>query len=130
VDLFKDDEEQMMEFVVEHDLGATRAVILVGQGKYGEAVRQYLDEEQDFEALELALEHMDDVARDVDAYNAIVESYLWRYLSFGCRGWPEGARIPSDMIIALLERIRSVNLDISAVDRDRRLMMVCGCPPT
>ncbi len=36
-----------MEFVVEHDLGATRAIILRGQGKYGEAVRQYLDEEQD-----------------------------------------------------------------------------------
>jgi hypothetical protein len=118
----------MMEFVVEHDLGATRAVILMEQGKYGEAVRQYLDEEQDSEALELALEHMDDVMQDVDAYNAIVESYLWRYLSFGCRGWPESARIPSDKVLALLKGIQSVNLDTSAVDKDRRLMMVCGCP--
>jgi hypothetical protein len=112
----------MMEFVVEHDLGATRAIILVGQGKYGEAVRQYLDEEQDLEALDLALEHIDDVMRDVDTFDAIVAKFLWRYLSFGCRGWPEDARIPPDKILALLERIRSLNLN----DRDQNI--VRGCP--
>jgi hypothetical protein len=116
----------MMEFVVEHDLGATRAVILVGQGKYGEAVRQYLDDEQDSEALELALEYVDDVMRDADAFNAIVEKFLWRYLSFGCRGWPEGAKIPSDKIHALLERIRTLNLNLD--NRDQKVMMVCGSP--
>ena len=115
-----------MEFVVEHDLGATRAVILVGQGKYGEAVRQYLDDEQDSEALDLALEHVDDVMRDADAFNAIVEKFLWRYLSFGCRGWPEEAKIPSDKIHALLERIRTLNLNLD--NRDQKVMMVCSSP--
>ena len=116
-----------MEFVVEHDLGATRAVILVGQGKYGEAVRQYLDDEQDSEALDLALEHVDDVMRDADAFNAIVEKFLWRYLSFGCRGWPEGAKIPSDKIHSLLERIRTLNLNLD--NKDQKVMMVCSSPP-
>ena len=129
-DLFEDDEEaeQMMEFVVEHDLGATRAVILVGQRKYGEAVRQYLDEEQDLEALNLAVEHVDDVIRDHGAFDAIVEKFLWRYLSFGCRGWPEDAKVPYDNILALLERIRSINLDLD--DREQKVMMVCGSPPS
>jgi hypothetical protein len=112
----------MMEFVVEHDLGATRAMLLEEQEKYGEAVRQYLDEKQDSKAFDLALEHIDDVILDVDAFNAIVEKFLWRYLSFGCRGWPEDAKIPSDKILVLLERIRNLSLN----DRDQK--MVCGRP--
>ena len=122
-DLFKDDEEQMMEFVVEHDLGATRAVILGKQGKYGEAVRQYLDEDQQSEALDLALEHIDEVTRDVDAFNAIIEKFLWRHLSFGRRGWPESADltdITRDKINALLKRIPVTDLS----DRDKKT--VCG----
>ena len=115
-----------MEFVVEHDLGATRAIILRGQGKYGEAVRQYLDEEQDQEALDLTLENVEDVMRDVGAFDAIVKTFLWRYLSFARRGWPEGAKIPSDKILALLERIRRENLD----NKDQKVMMVCGKHPT
>ena len=115
-----------MEFVVEHDLGATRAIILRGQGKYGEAVRQYLDEEQDQEALDLTLENVDDVMRDVGAFDSIVKRFLWRYLSFGCRGWPKSATIPSDKILALLESIRSENLD----NKDQKVMMVCGKHPT
>lgn len=114
----------MLEFVVDHDLGATRAVILRRQGRYGEAVRQYLDEEQNPEALDLALEHIDDVMGDPDAFDAVVEKFFWRNLSFGCRGWPDGAKIPSDEIFALLEGIRSVNMD----NRDQKVMMVCGCP--
>lgn len=113
-----------MEFVVDHDLGATRAVILRKQGRYGEAVRQYLDEEQDLEAFDLTREHIDDVMRDPDAFSAVIEQFFWRYLSFGCRGWPEGAKIPSDEIFALLEGIRSVDMD----DRDQKVMMVCGSP--
>jgi hypothetical protein len=96
VALFK---EEMMEYVVEHDLGATRAVLLVRQGKYGEAVRQYLDEEQDSDALDLTLEHIGDVMRDSDAFNVIVERFFWRNLSFYCRGWPEHAGILSDKIL-------------------------------
>jgi hypothetical protein len=114
----------MMEFVVDHDLGATRAVILGRQGRYGEAVRQYLDEDQDSEALDLTREHIDDVIRDPGASDAVVERFFWRNLSFGCRGWPEGAKIPSDEISALLERIQSVNMD----NRDQMVMMVCGFP--
>ena len=130
VDLFKDDEEEMMEFVVEHDLGATRALLLVGQGKYGEAVRQYLDEDQDLEALDLAMEQIDDVMQDIDAFDVIVKKFFWRYLSFGRRGWPEGAHISSDKILALLERIRNVNGNPD--NRYQKVMttsmMVCGCP--
>ena len=114
-----------MEFVIDQDLGATRTVILVGQRKYGEAVRQYLHEERDLEALDLAVEHADDVMRDRDAFNSIVKKILWRYLSFGCRGRPESSRIPSDKILAFLERMRSGNLD----NRDQKAMMVCGRHP-
>lgn len=110
-----------MEFVVEHDLGATRAVILMRQGKYGEAVRQYLDEEQDLEAFNLTLEHIGDVMRDGKAFNAIVEKLFWRNLSFGRRGWPEHARISSDKILAFLEKTRSLKMN----DSDQ--MMVCEC---
>ena len=112
-----------MEFVVEHDLGATRAVILRRQGRYGEAVRQYLDEEQDSEALDLTLEYIDDVMRDPDAFDAVVEKFFWRNLSFSCRGWPEGSKIPSDEIFALIEGTRSLNMD----NKDQKVMMVCGC---
>ena len=117
-DLFQDDEEQMMEFVVEHDLGLTRAVMLGRQGKYGEAVRQYLDENQQSEALDLALEHIDEVTRDIDAFNAIVEKFLWRHLSFGCRGWPESTDIPFDDIDALFRSIPGKNLS----DGDRKMV--------
>ena len=97
-----DDEEEQMEFVVEHELGAARAVILERQKKYGEAVRQYLDEGQEVEALELALEHLDDVTQDCEAFSAIITKILWRYLSFGSRGWPENIAIPASKIHKLL----------------------------
>ncbi|SRR5260221_9166771 len=116
VDLFKDDEEQMMEFVVEHDLGSTRAAILGRQGKYGEAVRQYLDENQESEALDLALAHIDEVTRDGEAFNAIVEKFLWRYLSFGCREWPESADISFHKMDELLRSIPGTHLS----DRDKK----------
>jgi hypothetical protein len=109
----------MMDFVVEHDLGATRAVILMRQGKYGEAVRQYLDEEQDSEALDLTLEHIGDVMRDGNAFDAVVEKFFWRNLSFGRRGWPEHAGIPSDKILELFEKTRSLKMN----DSDQK--MVC-----
>ena len=94
-----------MEFVVEHELWVARAVILRKQKKYGEAVRQYLDIGQELEALEIALEHIDDVTQDPDALSAIIARILWRYLSFGCRGWSEDKRIPAFMISELLEAI-------------------------
>jgi hypothetical protein len=110
----------MMEFVVEHELGATRAVLLERQGKYGEAVRQYLDEGQESEALDLALQHIGDVTQNGDAFNAIVEKFLWRYLSFGCRGWTECASIPFAKIRALVKGIPVTNLN----DRDRLMVRI------
>ena len=103
--MFDDENEQMMEFVVEHELGVARAVILGKQKRYGEAVRQYLDEGQELEALELALEHLDDVAQDCEAFSAIITKILWRYLSFGSRGWPENIVIPASKIHKLLGTI-------------------------
>ncbi|KAI9453668.1 hypothetical protein BJY52DRAFT_1396510, partial [Lactarius psammicola] len=100
-----DDEEEQMEFVVEHEFGVARAVILGKQRKYGEAVRQYLDEGQELEALELALDHIDDITQDLDAFNAIITKVLWRYLSFGRRGWSENMRIPASKISKLLKTI-------------------------
>lgn len=117
-ELFKHDEEQMMEFVLEHDLGLTRAVLLMRQEKYGEAVRQYLDEEQDTEALNLALEYIDDVTRDNDAFNAIVRKFLWRYLSFGCRRWPKSAVVPAEKILTFLGMIPPAGLN----DGDRKMV--------
>ena len=113
-----------MEFVVEHDMGSTRAVLLGRQGKYGEAVMQYLDEDQEPEALDLALEHIDDVMRNEHVFNAIVRTFLWRHLSFGCRGRPESAVIPLDKIVELLKRIPDANLN------DGDIKMVCGTRPS
>jgi hypothetical protein len=99
-----DDDEELMEFVVQHELWIARAIILKRQGKYGEAVRQYLDEGQELDALEIALEHKDNVMQDIDTFNAIVAKILWRYLSFGRRGWPEeNIEIPASKIGTLLE---------------------------
>jgi hypothetical protein len=94
-----------MEFVVEHELGLARAVILGKQKKYGEAVRQYLDEGQELEALELALAHIGDVTQDCEAINAIITKILWRYLSFSSRVWPENILIPASKIRELLGTI-------------------------
>ena len=104
-ELFDDKEEEMMEFVVEHELGVARAVILEKQKKYGEAVQQYLAEGQELKALELALENIDDVAQDSQAFSAIVSKILWRYLSFGCRGWPENMAISASKIRKFLGTI-------------------------
>ncbi|KAH8984682.1 hypothetical protein EDB92DRAFT_2117025 [Lactarius akahatsu] len=104
VELF-DDEEELMKFVVEHELWVARAAILRKQKKYGEAVRQYLDEGEELDALEIALEHIDEVTQDPDTFNAIVAKILWRYLSFGCRGWSERTGIPASKVNKLLETI-------------------------
>ena len=94
-----------MEFVVEHELGEALAVMLERQEKYGEAVQQYLEEGQESKALELALEHIDEITQDPHAFNAIVTKILWRYLSLGRRGWPDNIRIPSFKIRKLLTTI-------------------------
>ena len=128
-ELFKDDEEQMMAFVVEHDLGLTRAALLERQGKHREAVIQYLHEGQESEALDLALENIDDVTRDVDIFNAIIRTFYGdishsAVACFGCRGRPESAVIPLDKIVELLKRIPDANLN------DGHKKMVCGPGPS
>ena len=65
-----------MEFVVEHELGEARAVMLERQEKYGEAVQQYLEEGQESEALELALENIGEVTQDPHAFNAIRDTVV------------------------------------------------------
>ncbi|KAH9172882.1 hypothetical protein EDB89DRAFT_1885655 [Lactarius sanguifluus] len=100
-----DNEGELMEFVVQHKLWVARAAIFRKQKKYGEAVRQYLDEGEVLDALEIALEHMDEVTQYPDVLNAIIAKILWRYLSFGCCGWPERTGIPASKINKLLEVI-------------------------
>ncbi|KAH9075550.1 hypothetical protein EDB83DRAFT_2549245 [Lactarius deliciosus] len=119
---FFDDEEEQMEFVVEHDLGAARAIILGKQEKYGEAVRQYLEDGQELDALEMALDHIDDVTQDLEAFNAIVTKILWRYLSFGCRGWSENIGIPAFMIRKLLDTIPLQELRV----REQKMLYLSG----
>ncbi|KAH9016161.1 hypothetical protein EDB85DRAFT_1898307 [Lactarius pseudohatsudake] len=99
------DDEELMEFVDEHELWVARAAILRKQKKYRESLRQYLDEGEELDALEIALEHIDDVTEDPDTLNAIIAQILWRYLSFGCRGWSERTGIPASKINKLLEAI-------------------------
>jgi hypothetical protein len=119
-ELFKGNEEQMMEFVVEHDLGETRAILLEREGKYREAIKLYLDEDQEMGALDLALGHIGDVTQDTDAFNAIVRKFLWRHLSFGCRGWPESVEVPADKILTFLGILPQTGLD------EREQKMVSG----
>ncbi|KAI9436975.1 hypothetical protein H4582DRAFT_1816019 [Lactarius indigo] len=114
-----DNEGELMEFVVQHELWVARAAILRKQKKYGEAVRQYLDEGEELDALEIALEHIDDVTQDPDTFNSIIAKILWRYLSFGCRGWSERTGIPAPKINKLLEAISLRGLRI------KEQQMVC-----
>ncbi|KAH9005757.1 hypothetical protein EDB86DRAFT_3162664 [Lactarius hatsudake] len=120
-EFFKGEEEQM-EFVIEHELGAARAIILGKQEKYGEAVRQYLEDGQELDALEMALDHIDDVTQDFEAFNAIVTKILWRYLSFGCRGWSENIGIPAFMIRKLLDTIPLRELRV----REQKMLYLFG----
>ncbi|KAH9017010.1 hypothetical protein EDB85DRAFT_2203580 [Lactarius pseudohatsudake] len=100
-----DNEGELLEFIVQHELWVARAAILRKQKKYREAVRQYLDEGEELDALEIALEHIDEVTQDPDTFNAIIAKILWRYLSFGCRGWSGRTRIPASKVSKLLEAI-------------------------
>ncbi|KAH9172875.1 hypothetical protein EDB89DRAFT_2229121 [Lactarius sanguifluus] len=118
-----DDEEEQMDFVVEHELGVARAVLLVKQEKkYGEAVRQYLDEGHELDALEVALDHIDDVMQDLEAFNAVVTKILWRYLSFGCRGWSENLTFPAFIIRELLDTIPLWELRV----REQKMLYLFG----
>ncbi|KAI0247856.1 hypothetical protein BJV78DRAFT_1285222 [Lactifluus subvellereus] len=118
-ELFRSDEE-MMEFVDKHNLGIIRAILLTEQGRYGEAVKQYIREGQETEALDLALGHMGNVTLDVDAFSPISRRFLWRYLSFGCRRWPEISGVSTNKILALLGLIPRDGLN----DRDEKVLYI------
>ncbi|KAH9013087.1 hypothetical protein EDB85DRAFT_2281005 [Lactarius pseudohatsudake] len=120
-EFFRNEEEQM-EFVVEHELGAARAIILGKQEKYGEAVQQYLEDGQELDALEMALDHIDGVTQDLEAFNAIVTKILWRYLSFGRRGWSENIGIPAFMVNKLLDTIPLRELRV----REQKMLYLFG----
>jgi hypothetical protein len=122
-ELFEDDEE-LMEFIVKHKLWIIRAILLVKQGKYSEAIKQYLGERHEKEALELALEHLREVTLDADAFSAIERKFLWRYLSFGCRKWPDKAEVTAEKILALLERVTQTNW----TTRDREVVSRSNFP--
>jgi hypothetical protein len=80
-----------------------------------------LDEGCESDALEITLEHIDDVTQDPDTFNAIVAKILWRYLSFGRRGWPEeNIGIPASKISELLDAVPHQSLRI------REQQMVSG----
>lgn len=121
-ELFQDDEE-MMEFAIKHNFGVIRAILLARRGKYSEAIKQYLHERHETEALDLALEHIGEVRLDALAFSAIERKFLWRYLSFGCRKWPKTAEVPADRILSLLETIPLAELnnrDQEVVSRTQR----------
>jgi len=61
--------------IVEHDLGSPRAVFLGREQKYGETVKQRLDEDKASDALDPTFD-VDEVMRDIDAFNATVENWL------------------------------------------------------
>lgn len=104
----------MMEFVVQHEFWIARAIILRKQQKYAEGVRQYLDEGRELDALEIALERIDDITQDPNTVNALIAKVLRRYLSFGRRGWAEETiGIPASKISELLEAIPLQGLRIS-----------------
>ena len=107
-----------MKFVDEHNLGIIRAILLTEQGRYSEAVKQYLREGQETEALDLVLEHIGNVTLDANAFSPISRKLLWRYLSFGCHGWPEVSGVPTSKILALLGLIPRDRLN----DRDKTVV--------
>ena len=112
-----------MEFAIKYNLGIIRAILLARWGQYSEAVKQYLHERQETEALDLALGHIDEVRLDALAFSAIEKMFLWRYLSFGCRKWPKNAEVPADKILALLGTIPHAELqnrDQEVVSRTQR----------
>ncbi|KAH9065009.1 hypothetical protein EDB87DRAFT_1574732 [Lactarius vividus] len=58
-----DNEGELMEFVVQHELWVARAAILWKQKNYRKAIRQYLDEGEELDALEITAEYIDEGLR-------------------------------------------------------------------
>jgi hypothetical protein len=108
--LFKDNEE-MMVFVVQHDLREARAHLLEREGKYWEAIQQWFEDGQAPAALDVYLRNIDNASRDPSIMNAITR-FLWRYLSFGLRTWPKSAGVRVNKILTLLGEMSKQKLRV------------------
>jgi hypothetical protein len=98
-----------MAFVVQHGLRAARALVLERQGKYGDAINQYFEDDQTPNALDVFLRHIQSTSRDVAILNTIT-TFLWRYLSFGRRTWNKSTGVPMSKVVTLLGEALNQNL--------------------
>ncbi len=123
-EFFKSDEE-MMTFATEHKITAAKAPILERQ------IRRRLtdDPTRPSEALDVVFRHVPEIPGLADLFDTITDCFLWPYLSFGCRTWPEGAEVPVSKIHTLLEAISSQRLDLDHRQRNtvNRPMIHKGC---
>ena len=98
-----------MAFVVQEGLRPARAPILERQGKYGEAIKQYFEDDQVTSALDVFLRHIKYTSRDARIMD-IIMTFLWRHLSFGRRTWKKSTGVQSEKILKLLDAILDENL--------------------
>lgn len=98
-----------MDFIVQRNLRAARAYLLEKQGKYWEAIQQWLEDSQVPSAMDVHLRHIDDASRDPRIMNALT-NFLWRHLSFGLRTWPKSAGVRVGKIRELLGALSKQNL--------------------
>jgi hypothetical protein len=94
-----------MTFATKHNITEARALIFERQGKYKDSIRQHLRDGHALEALQVALGHVTEIRWHRDMFNAVTEEFLWPYLSFSCRTWPENAGVPVGEIYTLLDAI-------------------------
>ena len=98
-----------MAFVVQEGLRPARAPILERQEKYGEAIKQYFEDDQATSALDVFLRHIKYTSRDAGILD-IIMTFLWRHLSFGRRTWKRTMGVQSNRILMLLDAILDQNL--------------------
>ncbi|KAI0258663.1 hypothetical protein BC834DRAFT_696808 [Gloeopeniophorella convolvens] len=110
-ELFEDKEEQM-EFLVEHDLGEARALVLEKDKDFGKAIQGYLEEGLLSAALELFDDHILEVSQDSNVLRSFFTVILWEHFSFGCRSWEDVADVSPDRIFRLLSRIPRAYLKV------------------
>jgi hypothetical protein len=110
---FFENDEEMMTFATKHNIMAVHALILERQGKYGDSIRRLLkyDPTHLSEALAVAFRHISELLGREDLFDTIIDCFLWPFLSFGCRTWPESVDLPVGKIRKLLEAISNQPLD-------------------